>query len=286
MSLIPQSYNAPQGVSSFTGADMKAVAAIDGKIKVFGELSTLSYSVHREKSSVLLLGRVNPIAFCRGPRTIAGTMIFTVFNREILEEFATVYPDDPIDGDFGSILIDQIPPFNITVTFVNEDGYLSSLVIYGIDIVDDGQTMSISDMIIENVKGYKARGLDLMWMDENGVWRQSSHGQRRLNSKAIFTANPTLGSDFAAAPNTAAIDAYKKTLFQIAELQKEIETMESQIVELGTSTYTDKQNRIDTVQQNIYRIESNIRTLQREAAQQKIPLNFTSRTSIIDKYLR
>ena len=285
MTLIPKSHNDPGGTSSFTGADIRAVAAVDGKLKSFGELQTISYSVHREKTSVLLLGHVNPVSFTRGPRTIAGSMVFTVFKREVLEELTNVYPDDPIDGDFGSVLVDQIPPFNVTVTFLNEDGYLSSLVIYGIDIVDDGQTMSINDVIIENVKGYKARGLDLMWMADDGVWHSTIKGQRKLNSKAIFTTNPYVGKDFAISPDKEALEAYKAALFSIAELRKTIEQLESDIVNIQSSEYTDIQNRVDHVQQRIYINEAKIRTLEREARQIRVLINFSNRTSVIDGYL-
>ena len=285
MTLVPKSYKDAEGVASFTGADIKAIAAVGGSIKVLGSLQTITYSVHREKSSVLLLGRVNPISFTRGPRTIAGSMVFTVFNREVLEELSNVYPDDPIDGDFGSILVDQIPPFNVTITFLNEDGFLSSLVIYGIDIVDDGQTMSVNDMIIENVKGYKARGLDLMWMADNGVWHSTVRGQKRLNSKAIFAAQPYLGRDYALTPDREALEAYKAALFSISEIRTEIETLEDNIVELQSSAYADKQNRIDKLQQDIYVREANIRTLEREARQIRVLINFSSRSPVIDRYL-
>ena len=285
LTLIPKSYDDAQGRTSFTGANIRAVAAIGGKLKSFGELQTISYSVHREKSSVLTLGRVNPLSFTRGPRTIAGSMVFTIFNREVLEELTTVYPDDPIDGDFGSVLVDQIPPFNVTITFLNEDGFLSSLVIYGIDIVDDGQVMSINDMIIENVKGYKARGLDLMWMADDGVWHSTSRGQRKLNSKAIFTMNPHFGQDFALSPDREILAAYKRILFSISEIGKENEALETKIAELLVSSYGDRQNRSDRIQQQIYKNEAKIRTLQREARQIRVLINFSSRTSVIDDYL-
>jgi len=285
MTLVPESYRNSQGITSFTGADIKAVAAVDGKLKSFGELQTISYSVHREKSGVLTLGRVNPLSFTRGPRCIAGSMVFTVFNREVLEEITKVYPDDPIDGDFGSILVDQIPPFNVTITFLNEDGFLSSLVIYGIDIVDDGQVMSVNDMIIENVKGYKARGLDLMWMAEDGVWHSTSSGQRKLNSKAIFTMNPNFGQDFALSPNKEALEAYKSALFSISQLRFDIKKIETEIARLQTTTYADKQNQIDRLQQQIYINESKIRTLERESRQMRVLINFSNRSSVIDKYL-
>ena len=200
----PVSYDAPGAVTSFSGADITAVAYVHGRLKVLGELQTITYSVHREKSAVTLLGRINPVSFTRGLRTIAGTLVFTVFNKEVLDELIDVYADDALDKGFSSILLDQIPPFDITIQFMNEDGYLSSLVIYGVEIVDEGQTMSINDLIIENIKSYKARDIDLMYRKDGGVWTPG----RKFSPSAKFEAlSPLRGSTIS--------DEYKSALMKI-----------------------------------------------------------------------
>lgn len=298
--------------STFTGADIKAIATIGTKIKVFAEMQTLSYSIHREKPSVMLMGRVNPVSFTRGPRTIAGSMVFTVFNREILEEFMTTYPDDAIDGDFGTVLIDQIPPFDITVTFLNEDGYLSSLVIYGVDIVDDGQTMSVNDMIIENMKGYKARGLDLMWMQENGVWQTTTSGQKRINSKAIFNTLPQ--NPYLLNPDEKIRQELQSKLQEISQLKDQIDAIETAISAItngdrgnfnlleypgelnstissynsfGTVTDSNYLNAIDFFNARLDVANSKLLVLQREASKIRATLNFSVRKDQIkDEYLK
>ena len=76
---------------SFSGVDIQATMILprigdqtssdDGDFIELGELQTISYSIHRENSPVRTLGHVNPRGFVKGSRTIAGSLIFTVFNE-------------------------------------------------------------------------------------------------------------------------------------------------------------------------------------------------------------
>jgi len=70
--------------STFSGCDI--VAAFNGK--VIGELQAITYSVSREKAPVYTMGSAEPRSFSRGKRGIAGTLVFTVFDRDaLIEEF-------------------------------------------------------------------------------------------------------------------------------------------------------------------------------------------------------
>ena len=70
--------------TTFSGCDI--VAAFNGK--VIGELQGITYSVSREKAPVYTMGSAEPRSFSRGKRGIAGTLVFTVFNRDaLIEEF-------------------------------------------------------------------------------------------------------------------------------------------------------------------------------------------------------
>jgi len=77
---------------SFSGADTVATMIIpqigpDGKITSpgdvidIGEIQTISYSIHRENTPIRTLGHSNVRGFIKGGRTIAGSLIFTVFNE-------------------------------------------------------------------------------------------------------------------------------------------------------------------------------------------------------------
>lgn len=144
---------------SYAGVDISAVIIIPGEPKplTLGELQTISYSIHRENTPVRFLGQVSPSGFIKGPRTIAGSMIFTVFNQYAfnrLQQYQRAMANHSIHP-----LADMLPPFDIVLTFANETGSLSKQRIYGISIVDEGGTMSIDDLITEQTYTYMARGI-------------------------------------------------------------------------------------------------------------------------------
>ena len=99
----------------------------------------------------------------RGPREIAGTIVFTVFDEHVLYRFLEAHPSD-FDAASGlsSALMDQLPPVDITVVFANEYGTISRMGLFGVEFIDEGQTMSIEDIITENVVSFVARDLDPM----------------------------------------------------------------------------------------------------------------------------
>lgn len=154
-----QAYDdAPIVYDSFAGTDISAQIVLPNQEKPLqlGELQTISYSIHRENKPIRVLGRVNPKGFVKGPRTIAGSLIFTVFNTYAfyrLDQFKDlVYGSS---GQFGLAtnpmfpLADMLPPFDIILTFSNEYGKFSRMAILGVTIVDEGGTMSIDDLVTE-----------------------------------------------------------------------------------------------------------------------------------------
>lgn len=168
---------------SYSGVDMKAVIhvppeAIDegtvdkdaanfdtskyhSKPIILADIQTLSYSIYREKYPVRSLGYGYPKSFTRGSRTISGSIIFTVFDKQILHDFVDrIKPDT--QNDFSTVLIDQLPRFDITMTFSNEYGSASSMIIHGVEIISEGTTMSIEDLLTENVVEYIAQDISPM----------------------------------------------------------------------------------------------------------------------------
>jgi len=186
---LPEPFNALVDQSnryhSFSGCDIIVQAYSDGKLKKFAELQTFSFSVHREKNPVRTLGRSNPKGFTRGARTIAGSMVFTVFDRNALWELVpSINRNDPPDIAGHSTLIDQIPPIDITITFQNEVGVMSSMRLYGLEMVNEGQTMSIDDIFTENVTSYLAR--DMTIMAPNGL-EFGPDGKTFINQGIFFS---------------------------------------------------------------------------------------------------
>lgn len=172
--------------TSFAGTDIVATINLPtefgGGTYVLGELQTVSYSVHREVSAVPALGRISPLGFTAGPRTIAGSLIFTAFNKNLAVTLKKMLIDltaaNKADQSVGwkrtglldknrassiaknAVLMDELPPFDIIIMMKNEYGQASYLAIRGIVIIDEGQVMSIEDLIVENTFSYMARDLE------------------------------------------------------------------------------------------------------------------------------
>lgn len=175
--------------TTFGGADI--VCTFNGI--VIGELQALTYSVTREKGPVYVMGDPNPKSFSRGKRGIAGSVVFTIFDRDALSELkkqATVHRHGLNQTDAlasgGDVLgvgeqaaaltarndiisewqtkkkanfIDEIPPFDITVNFLNEYGQAAKLEIYGVEILNEGMGMSIDDITTEKACTFIARNI-------------------------------------------------------------------------------------------------------------------------------
>jgi hypothetical protein len=130
--------------------------------KVLAEAQTLSISVFRDKAPVRSLGSIYPKGFTRGPRQIGGSLVFTVFDKDVLYEFLAANPSD-FDGNRNtSAVLDQLPPVDIIVAFASELGSVSRMALYGVEFMSSGQMMSIEDMMTENTVEYIARDFDPM----------------------------------------------------------------------------------------------------------------------------
>lgn len=170
--------------TAFGGAD---ITATFGGI-VVGELQAITYSVTREKAPVYVLGDPNPKSFARGKRGIAGSLVFTVFDRDALHRMKTkdnVYrhglnstgmdatPMEDVNPDVGTLVSnwkkpqkpkysDEIPPFDITINFLNEYGQAATMTIYGVEILNEGMGMSVDDITTEKACTFIARDIDEM----------------------------------------------------------------------------------------------------------------------------
>lgn len=199
--------------TSYSGCDIVASVniTIPGQetiTRVFGSLQTFSYSIHQEKSPVRTLGDVNAITYVDGPRTIAGSMVFAVLDKHVIHE---IYDEVTKKGQYVNkhYLMDELPNFDITLSFANEYGRQSTISVFGCTIIDEGQIMSINDIMTENTYHYYAT--DIKYMDE-------SDNYYKLNEKSIIDSNPWLTT------NNAKIDIQKpKSNFNepVLELSKE-----------------------------------------------------------------
>ena len=179
------------GYNSYSGCDIVVTARLNvisggngsGNEKVYtlGSLQTLSISTHQDKKSVRVIGSVNALDYTMGQRTIAGSLVFAVFDRH----FATEMFED-LEKITGRtfFLPDELPAIDLTVTFANEYGRTSRMAIYGVRIINEGQVMSINDLYTENTYQFVANALEPLKNGVNGG--SSSNVSREVQVASAF----------------------------------------------------------------------------------------------------
>jgi len=182
--------------TSFSGADI--VAQFNGQ--TIGTIAGITWSISREKAAVYTLGSANPRSFSRGKRGIAGTLVFQVFDRDVLWQLITNDPnsvvykrtsewnndtfaqptqgrnawwEQTIDVIPGTpFYADEVPPFDVTITYANEYGQQARKELLGVEILNEGSGVSIDDILTEQTMTFVARGVGALtptrqWMLED-----------------------------------------------------------------------------------------------------------------------
>jgi len=204
---LTQTYNAHAGTD--------IIATLNGV--VLGNLNGISFSTTREKAPVYTLGNVDAVAFGRGKRGHAGSMIFTNFDRHALfdiqkelegtdHELMYYRKGTDIPAGGRSVLLgndnqieelteigrswkvpanysDQIPPFTITLTGQNEYGSISVMALLGVEFINEGSGISIDDIVTETQMTFVARAIQ--------TWRPLLKGDlRAFDPKVIGPESP------------------------------------------------------------------------------------------------
>lgn len=192
------SYKYPN--ESFSGCDMTASIVYSWKENnktkysshVLGELQTVSYSIHMEKRPVRSIGNVNAKDYVMGPRTIAGSLVFAVFNKHFAKKIMQENNNRFKAGQ--AFLVDELPPFDIVISLANEYGLRSRLVIYGVRLLNEGQVMSINDVFTENT--YQFMATDVEYMNDELSYESRSNNSKffKLKDDYLHRGNETLPS--------------------------------------------------------------------------------------------
>jgi len=165
-------YHEPTTYNSFSGVDIQAAVYVPdtdahdplrpkditlGNLKVFGELQTLTVSSFRGVAPVRRLGESWPRTYAKGSRTLAGSMVFSVLERDV---WSHLYKMDRSERRTSSpFFVDQLPPFNITITAANEQGHVCTQAILGVTITNFGTTYSVEDLLVESTYSYVAEAI-------------------------------------------------------------------------------------------------------------------------------
>ena len=169
------------GVPAYTAVDMTVVATVGPLISAIDDIKVITYSTHRNVAQVYAGGQVTRRGIARGHRTIAGTMICAVRLDDPMMKLhpSWLFGETPnvvnTDREFWreTLLNDQLPMFDILILFQDERGFQSILTIFGIQLSDVGQVMSINDSMIEITFQYTAADVDIMRYvateEQNGI---------------------------------------------------------------------------------------------------------------------
>lgn len=147
------------GLSNIIKSESILTNDFSNSFKQLGELQTLSCSIYRDKEQVKALGQETPRGHTRGFVTFAGSMVFTVFYEAVMAE---LFKNSFIDSRFNGHRVDQLPPLDIFVVFTNETGQVSKMGIFGAEFMNEGQVMSVQDLITENSVNYVAKHITRM----------------------------------------------------------------------------------------------------------------------------
>lgn len=142
---------------TFSGTDTIAFVVLPASVPIcLGSLTTISYSILRNKKPVINIGRTNVNGFTRGSRICAGTMVFTLINQHWVRELQDS-PGMNYIKDIADLKADELPLFDIMIISANEYGSWCSMYISGVDFSDEAQTISVEDLFTENVFQFVAR---------------------------------------------------------------------------------------------------------------------------------
>jgi hypothetical protein len=227
--LTPQTLT--QTYTTYSGCDIEAFI----ESSLIGNIQGVSFSVTREKAPVYVMGAADPVSFSRGKRGIAGSLIFTNFDRQALYDvmnnetldlsyyrkafdiaaggrsydlFSTKGVDASKSLEGERVIAnyeDQIPPFTITLSASNEYGGSSWMAIFGVEILNAGAGLSIDDIVSETQYTFVARSL-VSWQpkSKDANWKALADQALSKFENTAASRSINLASDLATGTTTGA----------------------------------------------------------------------------------
>lgn len=122
----------------------------------FGTLALISVSTHRDKFPVSACSRIGLRGFTAGHRTVAGTLAFNTIDRAA---FSTLVKRAEVSWYADGVLADELPPFDISIIFINEFGEASYTLLEGVTLLDCGITYSLENVTLMENYSYMAKNL-------------------------------------------------------------------------------------------------------------------------------
>lgn len=149
----------------FSATDIVAYITLPGKkAHILGTLSMISISSHSDGFPVTTLGRRKAKGFTRGHTMFGGTLVFASFDRSVWHKIIEATRKDSNDNKYlkpiSKMRADELPPFDISITMVNEHGTVAYTGIIGAIILDFGTVYSLENL--SNMETYAFMFLDLI----------------------------------------------------------------------------------------------------------------------------
>lgn len=134
-----------------------------------GNVTTVSFSVYREKTPVFVCGTHLVDGFAVGKKYVAGSLVTIMTNQDSMLNFmdflSAEFENNPYKDlrsikDTHTFMRDDLIPFNIHLIFTTElADEAQRVIIYGATFINNGQAMSINDLITETTVSYVARDI-------------------------------------------------------------------------------------------------------------------------------
>lgn len=120
-------------------------------------LNLLSLSTHRDHFPVTSLGHNGIQGYTSGHRTSAGSLGFTVLGEDPWAPVLRAYSE--WRGYHQPLVwtgIDEVPPFDLSLLFVNQAGNSAAVLIRSIKITDTGRQLSTRDIQLTHIYAFMA----------------------------------------------------------------------------------------------------------------------------------
>lgn len=170
------SYNSYSGCDMIASARVSSHDGLKNNIYTLGSLQTISISTHQDKNPVRAISNINAKDYTMGQRTIAGSLVFAVFDKHFADQMFKDSIDAAKTGNGTIMLPDELPPFDITISYANEYGHTSRMAIYGVRLIEEGLVMSINDIYTENTYRFVATGIEPLNKDQDvGSIQRNNH---------------------------------------------------------------------------------------------------------------
>lgn len=157
--------NFGQSFFSFVDADVRAILPwyksvgqdTDNFVKLPG-LNLITISEHRDKYPVVSFGRTGIKGITHGHRTTAGSLAFITAGQSPFYPILERYRLWSYYDTGGAVFVgpDQLPPFDLSISMINEIGDATTLLVKGIEIIDSSRSIGVQDIQLTEVFSYIA----------------------------------------------------------------------------------------------------------------------------------